>query len=114
MHIHIYLYIHTHKHSVHKHEIYFPELLFHHIQNDNYIWKVQYMPRNLLKPHIYLYAYNLIIKFFKINIYWRTINKHNIYNVLVSAVQQSDSVIHMYIPILFQIHFSYRLLQNID
>ena len=35
------------------------------------------------------------------------------YNVvLVSGVQQSDSVIH--ISILFQILFPYRLLQNID
>ena len=31
--------------------------------------------------------------------------------VLVSGVQQSDSVIHMY---LFQILFPYRLLQNIE
>ena len=36
-----------------------------------------------------------------------------IYNVgLVSDVQQSDSVIHVYI--LFQIHFPYRFLQNTE
>ena len=36
-----------------------------------------------------------------------------IYNVvLVSDVQQSDSVLHVYI--LFQIHFPYRFLQNIE
>ena len=38
-----------------------------------------------------------------------------IYNVvLVSGVQQSDSVIHTYISIFFQILFPYRLLQNIE
>ena len=36
-----------------------------------------------------------------------------IYNVvLVSGVQQSDSVIHTHISILFQILFPYRLLQS--
>ena len=33
--------------------------------------------------------------------------------VLVSGVQQSDSVIHIHISILFQILFPYRLLQII-
>ena len=38
-----------------------------------------------------------------------------IYNVmLVSSVKRSDSVIHTYIYILFQILFPYRLLQNIE
>ena len=38
-----------------------------------------------------------------------------IYNVvLVSGVQQSDSVIHIHISPLFQILFPYRLLQNIE
>ena len=38
-----------------------------------------------------------------------------IYNaVLVSGVQQSDSVIHIRISILFQILFPFRLLQNIE
>ena len=38
-----------------------------------------------------------------------------IYNVMfVSGVQQSDSVIHIHISILFQILFSYRLLQNFE
>ena len=38
-----------------------------------------------------------------------------IYNVvLVSGIQQSDSVIHIHIPILFQILFPFRLLQNIE
>ena len=38
-----------------------------------------------------------------------------IYNVaLVSGVQQSDSVIHIYVFILFQILFPYRLLQNAE
>ena len=33
-----------------------------------------------------------------------------IYNVvIISAIQQSDSVIHMHTPILFQILFPYRL-----
>ena len=34
--------------------------------------------------------------------------------VLVSAVQQSDSVIRIHVPILFQSLFPHRLLQNID
>ena len=38
-----------------------------------------------------------------------------IYNaVLVSGVQQSDSVMHIRVAILFQILFPFRLLQNID
>ena len=38
-----------------------------------------------------------------------------IYNVvLVSGVQQSDSVMHIHVSILFQILFPFRLLQNID
>ena len=37
-----------------------------------------------------------------------------IYNVvLVSGIQQSNSVIHMYVSILFQILFPYRLLESI-
>ena len=46
-----------------------------------------------------------------------TINhcKWLIYNVvLLSSVQQSDSVIHMHISILSQIIFPYRLLQNTE
>ena len=34
--------------------------------------------------------------------------------VLVSGVQQSDSVIHTHVSILFQILFPFRLLQNIE
>ena len=34
--------------------------------------------------------------------------------VLVSGVQQSDSVMHIYISILFQILFPFRLLQSIE
>ena len=37
-----------------------------------------------------------------------------IYNVLVSGVQQSDSVMHRHISILFQILCPCRLLQNIE
>ena len=38
-----------------------------------------------------------------------------IYNVvLVSAVQQSESVIHLHISILFQILFPHRLLKSIE
>ena len=49
----------------------------------------------------------LKIILFYIGVYW-------IYNiVLVSGVLQTDSVIHLHIPILFQIHFQFRLLQNI-
>ena len=32
--------------------------------------------------------------------------------VIVSSVQQSDSVIHIYVSVLFQILFPFRLLQN--
>ena len=43
------------------------------------------------------------------------IGVHLIYNVvLVSGVQQSDSVIHLHIFILFQIIFPYRLLQSTE
>ena len=34
--------------------------------------------------------------------------------MLVSRVQQSDSVIHIHLSILFQILFHYRLLQDIE
>ena len=34
--------------------------------------------------------------------------------VLVSGVQQSDSVIHIYVSILFQILFPFVLLHNIE
>ena len=34
--------------------------------------------------------------------------------VLVSGVQQSDSVIHIYVSIVFQILFPFRLLHNIE
>ena len=34
--------------------------------------------------------------------------------VLVAGVQQSDSVIHIHVSILFQILFPFRLLQNIE
>ena len=34
--------------------------------------------------------------------------------VLVSGVQQSDLVIHLYESIVFQIMFSFRLLHNIE
>ena len=34
--------------------------------------------------------------------------------VLVSGVQQSDSVIRIHVSILFQIHFPFRLLQSIE
>ena len=34
--------------------------------------------------------------------------------VLVSGVQQSDSVIHIHVSLLFQILFPIRLLQNIE
>ena len=34
--------------------------------------------------------------------------------VLVSGVQQSDSVIHIHVSILFQILFPFRLSQNIE
>ena len=38
-----------------------------------------------------------------------------IYNVvLVSGVQQSDSVIHIHVSIIFQILLPFRLLQNIE
>ena len=38
-----------------------------------------------------------------------------IYNVvLVSGVQQSDSIIHIYVTILFQVLFPFQLLPNIE
>ena len=53
----------------------------------------------------------LITEKFFCKFYWSIV----IYNVvLVSGVQQSDSVIHIHIFFLFQILFPYRLLQNIE
>ena len=38
-----------------------------------------------------------------------------IYNIVLAlGVQQSDSVMHVHMPILFQILFPFRLLQNIE
>ena len=34
--------------------------------------------------------------------------------VLASGVQQSDSIIHIHVPILFQIFFLFSLLHNIE
>ena len=34
--------------------------------------------------------------------------------VLVSGIQQSDSVVHIHVPIIFQILFQLRLLQSIE
>ena len=53
--------------------------------------------------------------FFHLSFKKKFIGVEFIYNVvLVSAVQQSDSVIHIHIFILFQILFPYRLLRNIE
>ena len=49
-------------------------------------------------------------KYFKINF----IGVQLIYNVLVSAVQQSDSVMHIHVFTLFQIIFPHRLFKNIE
>ena len=49
--------------------------------------------------------------FIKINFYWSIV----VYDVvLVSAAQQSGSVIHIRISTLFQIFFPYRSLQSIE
>ena len=34
--------------------------------------------------------------------------------VIVSGVQQCDSIIHIHVPVLFQILFLFRLLHNIE
>ena len=34
--------------------------------------------------------------------------------MLVSGIQQSDSIIHIHVPIFFQILFPFRLLDNIE
>ena len=44
----------------------------------------------------------------------KIIEVYLIYHVLVSGVQQSDSVTYIYVSILFQILFPYGLLQNIE
>ena len=51
--------------------------------------------------------------FKKFILYWSTILKL-VNNVLVSGAQQSDSVIHVHVSILFQVLFPFRLLQNIE
>ena len=59
----------------------------------------------LLVPNISFFSFNIL---FYIGV--QLVN--NV--VLVSGVQQSDSVIHTHVPILFQILFPIRLLQNIE
>ena len=58
----------------------------------------------------------LLYPFFKGNMYFFNfyfiLEINNV--VLVSGVQQSDSVIHIHVSILFQILFPFRLLQNIE
>ena len=66
--------------------------------------------------HIWCPSYSfillLIFLFFKLLVlYWTIIDYQD---VLVSGVQQSDSVIHIPISILFQIPFQFRLLHNIE
>ena len=46
--------------------------------------------------------------------FWLYIGVADQQAVLVSGIQQSDSVIHMYVSILFQILFPFRLLYNIE
>ena len=38
----------------------------------------------------------------------------SIYSVLVSGIQQSDSVIYIHISTLFQVLLPYRILQNVE
>ena len=60
----------------------------------------------------YSFILLLIFSFFKLLIlYWTIIDYQA---VLVSGVQQSDSVIHIPVSILFQIPFQLRLLHNIE
>ena len=56
---------------------------------------------------LYFFFFSFLIFFF--------IELQLVYNVvLVSGVQQSDSFIHTYISIFFQIYFPYRSLQNTE
>ena len=54
----------------------------------------------------------LIFTFFKLLLLYWTIVDYQA--VLVSGVQQSDSVMHIPISVLFQIPFQFRLLHNIE
>ena len=38
----------------------------------------------------------------------------SIYSVLVSGIQQSDSIIYIHISTLFQVLLPYRILQNVE
>ena len=60
--------------------------------------------------HLLLSLFFLAYIYLKILFY---IGVQLINNVLVSGVQHSDSVIHIYVSILLQILFPFRLLQNI-
>ena len=44
-------------------------------------------------------------------LYWNMVDLHF---VLVSGIQQIDSLIHIHMSILFQILFIYRLLESIE
>ena len=69
----------------------------------------------MVDKSVYLrFFFKTVRKLFKkIILYWNTILKL-VHNVLVSGIQQSDSVIYIHVSILFQVLFPLRLLQNIE
>ena len=99
------------------------------IQSHVYLLNVQTagqcLPFSCVAPHLYLYGYLFVLFCFNLN-FWHTvlfyfltflfcIRVQLINNVvLVSDVQQSDSIILIHVSILFQILFLIRLLQNIE
>ena len=67
-------------------------------------WRGFWTPKKVVTQGKYILFFKLIF-----------IGVQLIYNVvLVSAVQQSESVIHLHISILFQILFPHRLLKSIE
>ena len=61
---------------------------------------------------MFIVDYRFFFYFFKFNFYFILQLIYNV--VLVLGVQQSGSVIHIHISILFQFLFPYRLLQNTE
>ena len=68
--------------------------------------------RNQFLKFMHFIIYYYIYVFIKFLFYIRVYLINNV--VLVSGVQQTDSVIHIHVSILFQIIFLFRLLQNIE
>ena len=68
------------------------------------------VPSNLLLLFERKLWFPFLLKFFNFILEYHCME----YIVLVSGVQQNDSIIHIHVSILFEILFPFRLLQNIE